>query len=174
MHYGRVQGTQAAANYLERTNSTQDEYNGCECYHLTTDYYTQRSKAQVENDSKAIAKLVESMKKFYDEQGEEDDEPKDPEVTCASKDYSEAIDVDASFLNKLADKFCSGDTDKKRSQDLTAKDVSSGAYEGYKFHFELDPGDNCKTDCKAAFKSMSGKCKLLTISLITLVILINL
>lgn len=161
-------------NYPELTNSSQDEYNGCECYHLTKDYYTRRSKAQVQSDSKAIAKLVESMKKFYDEQGEEDDEPKDPEVTCAGKDYSKAIEVDASFLNKLADKFCSGDTDKKRSQDLTAKDVSSGAYEGYKFHFELDPGDNCKTDCKAAFKSMSGKCKLLIISLITLMILINL
>lgn len=158
-------GQRTRHNKLSFTNSAQDENNGCGCYHLTTDYYTRRSKAQVQDDSKAIAKLVESMKKFYDEQGEgdEDDEPKEPEVTCASKDYSAAIDVDASFLNKLADKFCSGEVDKKRSQDLTAKDISSGAYEGYKFHFELDPGDNCKTDCKAAFKSMTGKCMLLTI-----------
>lgn len=159
MHYGMPRGVEEI-NYSEFTNSTQDEYNGCDCYHLTKDYYTMRSKAQVQSDTAAIAKLVESMKKFYDEQGEEDDEPKDPEVTCASKDYSEAVEVDASFLNKLADKFCSGDTDKKRSQDLTAKDISSGAYENYKFHFELDPGDGCKTDCKAVFKSMTSKCKL--------------
>lgn len=117
--------------------------------------------------------MVESMKKFYDEQGEGDDEPKEPEVTCTSKDYSEAIDVDASFLNKLADKFCSGEVDKKRSQDLTAKDISSGAYEGYKFHFELDPGDNCKTDCKAAFKSMTGKCMLLTIHADIKILMLN-
>ncbi|OGE54560.1 hypothetical protein PENARI_c006G07896 [Penicillium arizonense] len=128
---------------------------GCECYELTSEIYTLGTKSEVESFEKVLTKLVDSMKK----QDEEAEKPKDPEVKCSSTDYSKAVSVDVSFMSKLADKFCSGDTSKKRSQDLTAKDVSSSAYENYKFHFELDPGKNCKTDCKAAFKSMTGKCQ---------------
>ncbi|KAJ6026941.1 hypothetical protein N7499_005045 [Penicillium canescens] len=128
---------------------------GCECYELTSEIYTLGTKSEVESFEKVLTKLVDSMKK----QDEEAEKPKDPEVKCSSTDYSKAVSVDVSFMSKLADKFCSGDTSKKRSQDLTAKDVSSSAYKNYKFHFELDPGKNCKTDCKAAFKSMAGKCQ---------------
>jgi hypothetical protein len=109
--------------------------------------------AEVAGFEKVLAKLAESLKK----QKEEADKPKDPEVKCVT-DYSKAVSVDVSFMRQLADKFCSGDKSKKRSQDMTAKDVSSSAYENYKFHFELDPGKNCKFDCNAIFKSITGKC----------------
>jgi hypothetical protein len=137
---------------------TQGTNEGCECYELTSEIYTLGTKSEVESFEKVLTKLVDSIKK----QDEEDEKPKDPEVKCSSTDYSKAVSVDVSFMSKLADKFCSGDTSKKRSEDLTAKDVSSSAYENYKFHFELDPGKNCKTDCKAAFKSMTGKCMCLS------------
>ncbi|KAJ5912034.1 uncharacterized protein N7473_001337 [Penicillium subrubescens] len=90
---------------------------------------------------------------------EEGDKPKDPEVKCVNTAYSKAVSVDVSLMRMLANKFCSGDKNKKRSQDLTAKDVSSSAYKYYKFHFELDPGKNSKFDCNAVFKSITGKCQ---------------
>lgn len=60
-------------------------------------------------------------------------------------------------MAELSDKFCSGDTSKQLSQDLTAKDISSSANKDYTFSFKLDPGDGCKTDCAAAFKAMANK-----------------
>jgi hypothetical protein len=97
--------------------------------------------------------LADSLKKQ-----KEGDKPKDPEVECVNTDYSKAVSVDVSLMRRLANKFCSGDKNKKRSQDLTAKDVSSSAYKNYKFHFDLDPGKNSKFDCNAVFKSITGKC----------------
>ncbi|RDW76441.1 uncharacterized protein DSM5745_06433 [Aspergillus mulundensis] len=134
---------------------TTDTYNGCKCSTLTSDIYTLYSKAQVQEAEKIVTTLIEDMKRFDREQQAETN----PDVTCVSRDYGKALPVDASLLNKLADKFCSGDTSKERSQDLTAKDASSSSYEDYKFHFEVNPGNDCKADCKAAFKSMTGTCQ---------------
>ncbi|OKO96492.1 hypothetical protein PENSUB_10667 [Penicillium subrubescens] len=101
----------------------------------------------------------ETGKPGLKKQKEEGDKPKDPEVKCVNTAYSKAVSVDVSLMRMLANKFCSGDKNKKRSQDLTAKDVSSSAYKYYKFHFELDPGKNSKFDCNAVFKSITGKCQ---------------
>lgn len=137
-----------------------NEYKGCECSHLIDRITSTSTAKDIGEMQKNLVNLVKKMEDFYQNRGDNDEEEEDvkPDVTCASKDYSDALSVDASFLNQLADKFCSGDTSKKRSQDLTAKDVSSSAYADYKFHFELDPGKECKMDCKAAFKSMTSTC----------------
>ncbi|KAL4788934.1 hypothetical protein BDV19DRAFT_383508 [Aspergillus venezuelensis] len=145
---------------------TTDEYNGCECAVSSTDFYTTRSKADIQADEDTISKLVEDMKKFYEGDDDDDnddnddnDNTRDLEVTCSSKNYNDAIDVDTSFMNKLASRFCDGGMDKQRSQDLTAEDLGSSAYDKYNFHFELNPGDSCETDCEGVFKSMFGKCQ---------------
>ncbi|KAL4802222.1 hypothetical protein BDV18DRAFT_164050 [Aspergillus unguis] len=104
------------------------------------------------NDEKSLAALVEDMEQFFEEQDKEE-----IEATCASRDYSKALGIDTSFMNKLASKFCEGDK-KERSQDLTAKDIDSSAYEGYSFNFEMNPGD-CSTDCAAAVKSTFSRCQ---------------
>ncbi|KAL4804411.1 hypothetical protein BDV18DRAFT_162173 [Aspergillus unguis] len=137
---------------------TTEKYDGCTCSTKADITYSLGSKADLDRAEKVLAAVVDDWKKFQQEQDEEDEAQK-PTVTCGSRDRTKAVDVDTSFFNKLADKFCSGGTDKQRSQDLTAKDVSSGGYEGYTFHFELDPGTDCKADCKDAFKSMVGKCQ---------------
>lgn len=137
-----------------------NEYKGCECSHLIDRITSTSTAKDIGEMQKNLVNLVKKMEDFYQNGGDSDEEGEDikPDVTCASKDYSDALSVDATFLNQLADKFCSGDTNKKRSQDLTAKDVSSSAYADYKFHFELDPGKDCEMDCKAAFKSMTSTC----------------
>ncbi|KAL4913974.1 hypothetical protein BDW62DRAFT_205024 [Aspergillus aurantiobrunneus] len=135
---------------------TADAYNGCECSDLIETVYT-TLPIDFDEAQKVLAELIENMEETYQDEG--DQEETKPEVTCSSRNYNDALPVDASLLNKLAEKFCSGDTSKKRTQDLTAKDVSSSANEGYKFHFELDPGDNCEADCVAAYKSMTGRCQ---------------
>jgi hypothetical protein len=128
---------------------------GCACYELASVIFTIGSKSQAEKSEKIMAELSKYLK---DHEGE-GDQPKEPkEVKCSSTEYSKAVDVDISFMQKIADKFCDGDMSKKRSQDLTNRDVSSSAYDKYKFHLEFDPGKNCKTDCKATFKSIIGKC----------------
>ncbi|KAL4805616.1 hypothetical protein BDV18DRAFT_165833 [Aspergillus unguis] len=143
-------------NGEDESKCTSDEYNGCKCYHLITPVAISHTAAEIDSDSKILNQLIEDMEAFYNKE----EEASKPEVTCATKDYSKAIEVDSSFLDKLADKFCSDNDDgKERSKDLTAKDVSSSAYERYKFHFDYKPGKDCKTDCKAAFKSMTGTCQ---------------
>lgn len=105
------------------------------------------------------------LSKYLKEHEGEGDKPQDPkEIKCFSTDYSKAVDVDITFMQQIADKFCGGDMSKKRSQDLTNKDVSSSAYDKYQFHLEFDPGKSCKTDCKATFKSMISKCMSLTLT----------
>ncbi|KAL4969560.1 uncharacterized protein BDV14DRAFT_195824 [Aspergillus stella-maris] len=145
-------------------NLAQDEYDGCDCAVSSTNIHTIRSKADVQADEDTISILVEDMKKFYEGDDDDDDndgsnDTEDLEVTCKSKNYNDAIKVDTSFMNKLARKFCDGGMDKQRSQDLTGEDLESSAFGEYKFHFELNPGDGCETDCEAVFKSMFGKCQ---------------
>ncbi|OOQ87360.1 hypothetical protein PEBR_17159 [Penicillium brasilianum] len=135
------------------TTGTND---GCACHELANLIFTIGSKSQAEKSEKIMAELSKYLK---DHEGEGDEPTEPKEIKCASTDYSKAVDVDISFMQKVADKFCDGDMSKKRSQDLTNKDVSSSAYDKYKFHLEFDPGKNCKTDCKATFKSMISKCE---------------
>ncbi|OKP14964.1 hypothetical protein PENSUB_4309 [Penicillium subrubescens] len=142
--------------YESDINLLQGANDGCACYELASVIFTIGSKSQAEKSEKIMAELSKYLK---DHEGE-GDKPKEPkEVKCSSTEYSKAVDVDISFMQKIADKFCDGDMSKKRSQDLTNKDVSSSAYDKYKFHLEFDPGKNCKTDCKATFKSIIGKCE---------------
>ncbi|GLI81212.1 hypothetical protein PoHVEF18_009585 [Penicillium ochrochloron] len=142
--------------YESDINLLQGANDGCACYELASVIFTIGSKSQAEKSEKIMAELSKYLK---DHEGE-GDQPKEPkEVKCSSTEYSKAVDVDISFMQKIADKFCDGDMSKKRSQDLTNKDVSSSAYDKYKFHLEFDPGKNCKTDCKATFKSIIGKCE---------------
>jgi hypothetical protein len=135
--------------------------NGCACHDLANLIFTLGSKSQTEKSEKIMVELAQYLKD-HEGEGDKPNEPK--EIKCSSTDYSKAVNVDISFMQQIADKFCGGDMSKKLSQDLTNKDVSSSAYDNYKFHLEFDPGKSCKTDCKATFKSMIAKCMSLTLT----------
>jgi len=89
-----------------------------------------------------------------------DDKPK---VTCSGTGYSNAVAVDVSFVNRLADKFCKGDSKKERHMTLAGNDISSDAYKKYTFDLAYTPpqdaSEQCDTDCPEAIKAMTSNCK---------------
>jgi hypothetical protein len=89
-----------------------------------------------------------------------DDKPK---VTCSDTEYSNAVAVDVSFVNSLADKFCKGDSKKERHTTLAGNDISSDAYKKYTFDLGYTPpkdvNEQCDTDCPRAIKAMTSNCK---------------
>lgn len=89
-----------------------------------------------------------------------------PDVTCPKGGYDTAISVDQSFVNKLADKFCSDrfDATKEHSSTLANADISSDAYKKYTFDFWYSPGNEkdkkCTASCIDSIKGITSKCEL--------------
>lgn len=77
-----------------------------------------------------------------------------PKVNC-SNNYGDAISMEKSFLEKLADKFCSGD---KHEAVLDSSDIGSNQDNGSPVAFKYNPGKGCQATCKQAFQALFNEC----------------